>query len=403
VETAEIIVTGSELLTGKVADRNGPFLARRLAALGIDCTAITVVADDAGVLTARLKGALGRARLVLVSGGLGPTRDDLTRAAIAAAAGRDLVSPPALADHQGAQVPEGAEQIENPKGSAAGIWLDLDGRALAALPGVPWELTAMWEVCRPRVEALFHGRPALALATLRTAGLTEREVEARLEAQAGALAAGGCGYGVTARPLEVDVHLRAPDRARLAQAVEAARGALGDAVYGEGEASLSEVVGRGLKAAGRRVAVAESCTGGAVTAALTAVPGASDYVDRGVVTYSNAAKVDLLGVDPGLIEAHGAVSEPVARAMAEGLLARSGVDVTVAVTGIAGPSGGTPDKPVGTVCMAVADAGGTFHRTFLHRGDRERVIRRSVVRALDLLRHHLAGGTGGLERRFPPA
>jgi nicotinamide-nucleotide amidase len=404
VDGAEIVLTGTELLTGAVEDVNGPFLARRLAALGIDCGAITVAGDDAPALTALVRAALGRARLVLVSGGLGPTRDDLTRHAVAAAAGRPLVAAPELAGHHPAPVPEGAEQIENPKGSAAGFWLEADGRAVVVMPGVPWELAAMWEAgVRPRVEALFAGRPAVALRTLRTVGLTEREVERRLEPVATELEREGASFGVTARPLAVDVHLRAPDPRALERAARAVAGALGEALYGEGDADLSQVVGAAFRAAGRRVATAESCTGGAIAAALTRVPGASDYVERGVVAYANAAKVEALGVPAGLIEAHGAVSEPVARAMAEGLLARSHADVSVAVTGIAGPTGGTPEKPVGLVYLALAEAGGTFCRAFVHRGDRERVILRTVTRALDLLRVYLHGGLAALESRFPPA
>lgn len=403
MDGAEIVLTGTELLTGAVRDVNGPFLARHLAALGIDCGAITVAGDDAPALTALVRASLGRARLVLVSGGLGPTRDDLTRHAVAAAAGRPLVAAPELPGHHPAPVPQGAEPIDNPKGSAAGFWLETDGRAVAALPGVPWELAAMWEEgVKPRVEALFAGRPALALRTLRTVGLSEREVEGRLEGVARELAREKAAFGVTARPLAVDVHLRAPDPGALERAACAVAGALGETVYGEGDADLSQVVGAALRAAGRKVATAESCTGGAIAAALTRVPGASDYVERGVVAYANAAKVEALGVPAALIEAHGAVSEPVARAMAEGLLARSHADVTVAVTGIAGPAGGTPDKPVGLVYLALAEAGGTFCRPFLHRGDRERVIQRTVTRALDLLRLCLKDGLAGLEARFPP-
>jgi len=259
----------------------------------------------------------------------------------------------------------------------------------------------MWEGVRARVEALFAGRPAVALRTLRTVGLTEREVEALLEGVAPALAREGAAYGVTARPLAVDLHLRAPDPARLERAARAAADALGDTVYGEGDISLSRAVGEALRAAGRRVATAESCTGGALAAALTREAGASDYVERGVVAYANAAKVEALGVPAGLIEAHGAVSEPVARAMAEGLLERSRADVTVAVTGIAGPTGGTPEKPVGLVYLALADRTGCFAHAFRHPGDRERVIERTVVRALDLLRRYLAGGLEGVARRFP--
>jgi nicotinamide-nucleotide amidase len=227
-------------------------------------------------------------------------------------------------------------------------------------------------------------------------------VEGLLNGVAAVLQREGARWGVTARPLAVDVHLRAPDPGRLERAALAVRGALGDTVYGEGEANLAQVVGEGLRGAGLRVATAESCTGGALAAELTRVPGASDYVERGVVAYANAAKVEALGVPEALIATHGAVSEPVARAMAEGLLARSRADLAVAVTGIAGPTGGTPDKPVGLVHLALADGSGCFARAFMHLGDRERVIQRTVTRALDLLRRYLDGGLAGLERHFPP-
>lgn len=399
---AALIVTGSELLTGAVADTNGPFLARRLAALGVPCRAITAVGDDPASLEAALRRELGAAALVVVTGGLGPTRDDLTRAAVAAALGRPLVAAPPLERHRAAPVPEGAVQVANPLGSAAGFWLEAGAVAVGALPGVPWELEAMWGALEGSVKAWFPEAEPGAQVTLRTVGLTEREVEGRLEAVRGVLAAAGAEVGVTARPLAVDVHLWAPGRAAARRAAGAARGALGDTVYGAGDESLARVVGAALKAAGRRIATAESCTGGALCAALVAVPGASDYVDRGVVAYADRAKAEVLGVREALLAAHGAVSAPVARAMAEGLLACSGVDVTVAVTGIAGPTGGTPDKPVGLVYLALAEAGGTFCRPFRHAGDRERFIARTVTRALDLLRRHQAGGLGAIEAHFPP-
>jgi nicotinamide-nucleotide amidase len=402
VRGASVIVTGSELLTGAVADTNGSFLARRLAALGVACRAITAVGDDPTALEAALRLGLRHSRLVVVTGGLGPTRDDLTRHAVAAAVGRPLVEAPALARHRAAPVPEGAEQVVNPLGSAAGFWLEAGGAAVCALPGVPWELEAMWGALEPRLRAWFPEAEAGAFTTLRTVGLSEREVESRLEAAQGTFAEAGARVGVTARPLAVDVHLWAPGRAAAARAAEAARKALGDTVYAEGAETLARVVGEALRAAGRRIATAESCTGGALCAALVAVPGASDYVDRGVVAYADRAKTDLLGVPEDVLAAHGAVSDPVARAMAEGLLARSGVDVTVAVTGIAGPTGGAPDKPVGLVFMALAEAGGTFCRPFRHNGDRERFIARTVTRALDLVRLHLAGGLAALEGRYPP-
>jgi len=402
VRGAALIVTGSELLTGAVADTNGPFLARRLAALGVPCRSITAVGDDPAALEAALRRDLGSAALVVVTGGLGPTRDDLTRAAVAAALVRPLVAAPKLDRHREAPVPEGAAQVANPLGSAAGFWLEAGEVAVCALPGVPWELEAMWGAVEPRVKAWFPEAEPGAQVTLRTVGLTEREVEGRLEAARDALAAAGAEVGVTARPIAVDVHLWAPGRAQAARAAAAAREALGDTVYGAGAETLAQVVGRAMKAAGRRIATAESCTGGALCAALVAVPGASDYVDRGVVAYADRAKAQVLGVPADMIATHGAVSAPVARAMAEGLLSKAGVDVTVAVTGIAGPTGGTPDKPVGLVYLALAEAGGTFCRPFGHGGDRERFIARTVTRALDIVRLHAAGGLAALEARFPP-
>jgi competence/damage-inducible protein CinA-like protein len=402
VRGAAVIVTGSELLTGAVADSNGPFLARSLAALGVPCRAITAVGDEPAALEAALRRDLKGHALVVVTGGLGPTRDDLTRPAVAAAVGRPLVAAATLDRHRAAPVPEGAVQVANPLGSAAGFWLEAGEVAVCALPGVPWELTAMWGAMETHVKRWFPEAEAGALVTLRTAGLTEREVEDRLETARDALAAAGAEVGVTARPLAVDVHLRAPARAGAERAAAAARRVLGDTVYGEGAQTLAQVVGVALKAAGRRIATAESCTGGALCAALVAVPGASDYVDRGVVAYADRAKVEALGVPEGVLAAHGAVSAPAARAMAEGLRTRAGVDVAVAVTGIAGPAGGTPDKPVGLVYLALAEAGGTFCRPFRHAGDRERFIARTVTRALDIVRLHAAGGLAALEAHYPP-
>lgn len=403
---ASVIVTGSELLTGAVADTNGPFLARRLAALGVGCRSITAVGDDTAALETALRRDLPDTRLVVVTGGLGPTRDDLTRHAVAAALMRPLVEAEPLARHQAAPLPEGADPVPNPLGSAAGFWLEAGEVAVCALPGVPWEMEAMWATLEERVTGWFPDAEPGAFVTLRTAGLTEREVEGRLEAVRETLAGAGAEVGVTARPLAVDVHLWAPGRAAAERAAGAARGVLGDTVYAEGAETLAQVVGRALKAAGRRIATAESCTGGALCAALVAVPGASDYVEGGVVTYADSAKSRALGVPEDVLAAHGAVSDPVARAMAEGLLARAGVDVTVAVTGIAGPTGGTPDKPVGLVYIALAEAGGTFCRCFQHTSrhasDRERFIARTVTRALDLVRLHAAGGLKALEARYPP-
>ncbi|MBI5136185.1 MAG: nicotinamide-nucleotide amidohydrolase family protein [Nitrospirae bacterium] len=398
---AHILITGSELVTGRVSDVNGPFLAGRLSEMGIPVAGITVVGDDRERLTLAIGTLFRAATLVVMSGGLGPTGDDLTRPVLAAALGVPLVAGPERDGRPPYPLPQGGEPIANPKGSAPGIWFAQGGRALAALPGVPWELRAMWPEVARRAAPLFGGATRHR-ALLRTVGLTEREVERRVRAALERHDLAAVEVGVSAKPLAVDVHLAAASPDTLALAAAAARGALGDHVFTETDAPLAQVVGDALRRAGKRVATAESCTGGALSAAFTAIAGASDYVDRGVVSYSNAAKVEALGVPEALIATHGAVSEPVARAMAEGLLARSHADIAVAVTGIAGPTGGTGQKPVGTVVMALTAADGTFCRTFHHMGDRPRVIQRSVTRALDLVRRHLLGGVAGLERDFPP-
>ncbi|MFQ5507995.1 MAG: nicotinamide-nucleotide amidohydrolase family protein [Leptospirillia bacterium] len=395
----EIVLTGEELVTGKLTDSNGRYLAGKLAALGLPCGRVTMVGDDPAAITRTIADALKRSHLVITSGGLGPTGDDLTRAAVAEATGRPLQAPPEGGGKPAYPMPEGGVPIHNPKGSAAGLWITLpEGRCLAALPGVPWEFEGMWPDLGKHVQTAFpeavrHG------ITLRTAGLMEREVERRASAALADIP--GCGVGVTANPLLVDLHLHAADPSTLARATQAVRDALGDVIYTTGDASLAQVVGDTLRERGLKLATAESCSGGAICAALVREPGASDYVEGAIVSYANTAKKTLLGVPEHMLETQGAVSEPVARAMAEGLLTRTQADIALAVTGIAGPGGGTPEKPVGMVFMAIADRAATFCRAFHHPGDRERVILRTVHRGIDLIRHYLHGDIADLERRFP--
>lgn len=391
-------------MNGRVSDVNGPFLANSLADMGIPCTGIQILGDDSAILTQRLRQALSRSRVVILTGGLGPTDDDMTRQVLCDATGRLRVDFPTLAKHMPASGPDGAELIKNPKGSAAGLWMDWDNHAVVALPGVPWELTAMWPEVAARLVPLFADQPRPNRHMLRTVGLTEREVERRVLAALGSPNKDrhpGMEIGVSAKPLAVDVYLSADSPTQLNNAIAAAHTGLGDHIFTETADTLAEVVGAALRQAKVWVACAESCTGGAISAALTAVPGASDYVDRGVVSYSNDAKQSLLGVPNALLVEHGAVSEPVAVAMAQGLLARSQADIALSVTGIAGPGGGTPEKPVGLVVMALASADGTFCRSFHHAGDRARVVQRTVTRGLDLIRRYLLGGHPGLSSHFP--
>ncbi len=400
---ADIIITGSELVSGRVSDVNGPFMARKLAQMGIPCAGIRIIGDHPEELARHIQQARAQSRLVLLSGGLGPTADDLTRQVLSDAFGLPLVAAPPMDSHVNYPIPEGAEPIQNPKGSAPGIWLEQNGRALAALPGVPWELTAMWPETARRIVPLFNGIGTLHRCTFRVVGLTERQVERMIDAAFQAAKLPPMEIGLSAKPLAVDVHLADPDATRISQAADAVRTALGSHIFTEDDRPLAQVVGALLRERGKWVATAESCTGGALSAALTAVAGASDYVDRAVVSYSNDAKVSALGVPQALLDRHGAVSEPVARAMAEGLLNRAKADVTVSVTGIAGPGGGTEQKPVGTVVMAVAADNGTFCHTFRHMGDRGRFVQCTVNRGLDLIRRYLTGGIDGLTRHYSRA
>lgn len=403
--TAEIILTGNELVLGKINDTNGPLMARSLDRMGIPVAHMQLVGDGLALIAGAVKTGLQRARLVIVSGGLGPTVDDLTRQAVADALSLPLIHPDPLPGNQPSPMPEGAVAVFNPNGSASGFWWTDGHQGIAVLPGVPSELVSMWPAFEEPIRTLFADAPPYHTRTVRIAGWSEKEVQRRaqdaLAASPSAALAERLQLGVTAQQHLVDLHVASSDPEALATGMEMINAAFGDQIYwaGDGAPLLAQVVGDALATAGRTVATAESCTGGGICAALTAIPGASRYVDRGVVSYSNHAKTELLGVPAELINQQGAVSEPVARAMAEGLLARSDADLTLAVTGIAGPSGGTPGKPVGRVVMALAESGATFCDTYQQRGDRGQVIQSSVHRGMNLLRLALLYGVTGLTAR----
>ena len=411
---AEVIAVGSELLTPTRLDTNSLFITERLNACGIAVRTKTVVGDSHADLAAVLKGALARVDLVVLTGGLGPTDDDVTREAVAAVLGRRLREDPALVERlrarfarrgldmpeinrRQAMVPEGAEVVANPNGTAPGLWLEDGGKVVVLLPGPPREV-------RPMVDALVSSRigpraggTVLITRVLRVAGYTESHAEEaamplyarwrdeRRPIDATTLAApGSIDFHLTARaPSAVEGH------ALLAAAVGELAAAFGDAAYSDDGRSIEEELGGLLRSAALTVAAAESCTGGLLTSRLTDVPGSSGYVERGVVAYSNQAKIDLLGVPAGLIGRHGAVSEPVAAAMARGIRARSGAAIGVGITGIAGPDGGTPDKPVGTVAIAIEGPWGESVATRRLPGDRAQVKFSATQWALDDLRRAL--------------
>lgn len=412
---AVVIAVGSELLTPNRIDTNSLFVTQRLNELGIRVRYKAVVGDHRDDLADALQLALARADLVVISGGLGPTDDDITRETVAAVFGLPLeedegvvaairarfsargLRMPAINRRQ-ALVPRGAAALANAKGTAPGLWIERSGAACVALPGPPRELRAMLEVvARDRI-APSSGGHGILRRVLRVTGRTESHVDEAaypvysrwrsgpVPIETSILASlGQIELHLAARGATEDAAVRALDEATAELA-----GVLGRDLVSSDGSQLEAVVGRMLRERAARVAVAESCTGGLVASRLTDVAGSSAYVQAGWVVYSNDAKVALLGVDAASIAAHGAVSEPVALALATGARERAGVEYGIAVTGIAGPGGGSPDKPVGTVYVALAGPDGLQRvRRLSLPGEREQVKFQASQAALDLLRREL--------------
>jgi len=405
----ELLSVGTELLLGQIVDTNAAFLAAKLSELGINVYHKTTVGDNAERLAAALRISLGRSDVVLATGGLGPTEDDITAAAVAQVMEVDLVQDGEASEKirsfartrgiklldsllKQAWVPDGAEVVPNPVGTAPGFILSRGSKTAIALPGVPTEMKAMVEqTVLPYLAARASGEGAAVIVSriLRLAGMGESQAEAEIsdliQAQTNPTIA------PLAKTHEVFLRLtaRAPSRAaaeELIQPVEAEiRRRLADHVYGADDETLEVVVGRMLKEAGLTLAVAESCTGGLIGHRLTNVPGSSGYFLASLTAYSNESKIDLLGVPEDTIGKHGAVSAETAAAMAEGVRRATGADIGLSVTGIAGPEGGTPAKPVGLVYVARADAGGTVTEELRLRGDRSMIKERAAQTALYLL------------------
>lgn len=411
--TAETVAIGSELLLGGRVDTNSLSIANSLAASGIELRYKTTVGDDLSDMVTVLKAAARRVRVVIITGGLGPTVDDLTREAVAQATGHRLVRRKAALDEMTARlaqwgriptksqfrqamIPSGADILSNPVGTAPGFALVWTGTFIAALPGVPREMEPMLrEGVLPRLQAWMPTqkvRQAMPMVrrVLHTSGVPESVVDQKLE---GLVPQGSqIQLGIYASPMEVMVSLTGPAGAEgtvaLERLFEEANAKLGDIVYGQEADTMESVVGELLTKQRMTLAAAESCTGGLIGHRLTQVPGSSTYVDRVVVCYSNRAKVDLLGVPSELIDRHGAVSAEVAAAMARGIRERSGVSVGLSVTGIAGPGGATETKPVGLVYVGLdGGTGKAMTKEFrFHGGDRNVIKQRASQAALDLLR-----------------
>ncbi|HWB73546.1 MAG TPA: CinA family nicotinamide mononucleotide deamidase-related protein [Nannocystaceae bacterium] len=421
--TIEALSIGDELLSGDTTNTNATFLGQRARALGLVLQHVATVRDRHEEIVAAVRAAAARADVLLVSGGLGPTTDDLTTVAVADAAGRAVaLDPDALArlaekfrrfarampeaNHKQAELPEGATWLPNPIGTAEGFTIAIGRCSVFVMPGVPREMRRMMlEQIEPVIAQRLALRP-IARRVYRLLGIGESAVAERVEPIVAAartrspgLAASFLHYRAAMPEVLVilegtrDEHGNGATEAELAALDEELVPALAPGLYGIGEADLPTRVITALQRANKRLACAESCTGGLAAALLTAVPGASDCIEGGVVAYHNRIKQSLLGVDEALLAAHGAVSEPVARAMAEGARRSLGSDLAFGITGIAGPGGGTAEKPVGTVHIAVADGEHTSHLRLQLRGDRGIVQRSAALWATKLVwdRLHEAG------------
>jgi nicotinamide-nucleotide amidase len=407
---AEIIAVGSELLTATRIDTNSLYLTEKLNELGVEVVRKCVVGDDRARLSETISSSLKSSRIVILTGGLGPTEDDVTRDAAAASLGREqnlhteivewleqrfnkMGRKMAEINRRQAYIIEGAQILRNNNGTAPGQWIEQDGAVLMLLPGPPRELKHMFErECLPRLQALL---PRQVIRTLfyRVAGMPESDLDALIApvytqyTNPATTVLAGAG--------DIQVHLRA--RAESAEGAEALlaeigpkiEALLGDRLYSRNGDPLEAVIGRLLRERRETVAVAESCTGGMLGERITSVPGSSGYFAGGFLTYSPRMKIELLGVDARIIAAFGVVSEEVARAMAEGARKRTGAVYALSTTGVAGPDGGTEATPVGTVYIGLASDSGARARKFRFPGDRARVRAFAVQTALDMLRRTL--------------
>jgi nicotinamide-nucleotide amidase len=420
--TAEIIAVGSELLGATRVDTNSLFLSEKLSGLGIDLRMKSVVGDEPGDLAAVFRQALTRADVIVFTGGLGPTSDDLTRDVVADVLGLPMDEHPDIVEkirarfakrgmtmpdvnRRQAQVPRGGIVLDNPNGTAPGLFIDQatehGRRIVILLPGPPRELQPMFDaVCAGPLRER-AGDERIYRTSLFITGRGESHVEQLAQPIYSRWRDSPTPISTTilAAMGQVELHLtrRGTDEAEATAALAGARdellAVLRDDVYSTDGRVMEEVVGSLLKERGYTIAAAESCTGGLLTSRLTDVPGSSAYVRASVVAYAYEDKSSLLGVPPELIAAHGAVSEPVAVAMAEGIRLRTGADVTVGITGIAGPGGGTPEKPVGTVVIAaIVPDRPVYVRTYSFLGGRSMVKFQATQAALDRVRRLLARG-----------
>lgn len=406
---AEILSIGDELLIGQVVNTNASWLGEQLSLLGIDVRTITTVGDDRERLLDAFTRAWEQHDVVIATGGLGPTHDDITREAVCDFFDTDLVPdetvmgdiehmfaglkrPISDVNRDQAMVPAAAEIMRNREGTAPGYHFERQGKHFFVMPGVPYEMHAMVDnYILPRLRESF--RTARGALTMLTTGIPESTLSDHLEGIATLV--DGTSVAFLPSPLGVRIRITAhgEDEKEVRVRIDRLRGFIeehaGEYVFGSDRQTLEEVVGGLLRDNGLKVSVAESCTGGLITDKITNIPGSSDWFERGVVTYSNESKTELLGVDESVLRKHGAVSRECAEAMADGIRKRSGGDIGISTTGIAGPSGGTKEKPVGLVWVGISSDVGTFAHDFHFGGNRIRTKQRTAQAALDMLRRRL--------------
>ena len=411
----ELITIGDELLLGFTIDTNAAHLARALASIGLHIVQRTTVGDEAAQIARVVADALDRTGAVITTGGLGPTSDDITMASIGALFGRAMHidaahlawmeerwrkrfnRPLPEANKKQATIPDGATKLENRHGSAPGIWLEDDrGRWVAMLPGVPREMRGMLaDTLLPLLQSRTTGGTVVRSRTLRTTNIAESLLADKVDSMAGGPLGVSLAYlpsiaGVDLRLTVKDVAAGAADTA-LDAAEARLRARLSEWIYGVDNDDLAAVVLDLCRARKLTIAVAESCTGGLLGARLTAVPGSSDVVRGGIIAYHNDVKRDLLGVDDAVLKEHGAVSEPVVRQMASGARRAASSAIGLAITGVAGPGGGSEEKPVGTVWIAADIEGQIESRQLKLWGDRDEIRQRSAQWTMEMLRHGLLG------------
>jgi nicotinamide-nucleotide amidase len=408
--SAEIIAIGSELLMPNFVDTDSMYLTQQLNDIGIPVVMKTIVGDDENYLEQALRGSLERTPLTITIGGLGPTEDDITKKVVARVLRRQLVLDDGILagiekrfKARGVEMPKnnarqalvltGSDVLVNNNGTAPGLWINTERNHVVLLPGPPSELMPMFEEsCIPRLRKL-AGDMALARRIYRTTGLPESSLDARIALIYQRYK--NVQTTVLAKPGQVDVRLIASgktmaDAERIVQELaEEIEKELAEFIFSNAEQSLEEVVGNLLVLKHATIAVAESCTGGMLAERLTSVGGSSRYFMSGIITYSNESKIALAGIPPLLLEMQGAVSEEVARGLAESIRERIGTTIGVGITGVAGPSGGSPEKPVGTVHIAVAGPAATKHHAFLFPGSRDRVRWQATQAALNMTRRLL--------------